>query len=211
MKILFFGDSITSAENNSFNGFVEKLNLSNYYNYGVSGTTIGSYSLYPVGNNDLINLLYKHEAEIIECDLLFLEYSSNDVSSVVVGYATLADVTISLVKALDYITQLNPNITICFIGLGVNNSKIAQGQCEYLNNIYLKNSRLKKISTKAWIKTYYKFERIVKSLIPVYISLTENVLEDTLLDADFMHPNDAGYNLISKDIRKQLNKLDILL
>lgn len=209
MKILFFGDSITSAENNSFNGFVERLNLSNCTNYGVSGTTVGDYSLYPVYDNDLISLLQQHKAEIIESDMLFLEYGSNDVSSIVVGYTTLIEVTVSLIKALDYINQLNPHIKICFIGLGINSIKFAQGQCEYLNNHYLKNSGLKKISIKSWIRTYKAFENTVKSLIPTCISLAELILDDNLLDTDHMHPNDAGYELISKDILSQLDSLSI--
>lgn len=140
-EYLFFGDSITSAENNNYNGFVEKLGLDNYKNYGVSGTCFGSYSLYPVMDNNFIDMIDKHKEEIKQAKYLFIEYGCNDISSIVAKYTTINHVKIDIIKSLDYIKQLNSDIKIFFILLGDKNiNTFARGQCIYLSHDYLKKT-----------------------------------------------------------------------
>lgn len=211
MKILFFGDSITSAENNGFNGFVEKLNLSDYENYGVSGSTIGDYSIYPVFDSHLIKLLQIHKHEIIIADMIFLEYGCNDISAVISGYTTMRRIILDLIKSKDYIMQLNPNIKIFFIGLGNAAQTLAINQCNYLNSEYLRDLRIC-IDYNQWLGLYKEFERAVKAVIPNYLSLlSAQDLTNNLLDSDMIHPNDAGYQVISDDILQQLNNHSIFV
>lgn len=204
-KILFFGDSLTSGENNNFISFVDKLNLKNYTNYGVSGTTLGDYSLYPVGKNNLIDLIEEHQSEIKTADIIFLEYGCNDISSVEAGYTNLNTVIISLVKCIDYITQLNPKVQIYFISLGVTKNIFSKGQVDYLNTCYLKNSDIS-IVNENWISTYMKFESIMSSIIKNHIVLSTKSLSQDLLDMDNLHPNDKGYSLIAEEIKNQLGE-----
>lgn len=202
--VLFFGDSLASAENNNFNGFVEKLDLKEYKNYGVSGTTISDYSLYPVGSTDLISLLFLHKDEVRTAEKIFLCYGCNDITSVTTGYITLNHAIISFVKAADLIRQLNMNVKIYFISLGVNIDLIAAGQCRYINSIYLKDTEIR-IHRCNWIENYKKFElnisKYVDKVIPIDIRLEE------YLDKDEIHPNDTGYKLIADIIKNHLGEI----
>ena len=135
MKILFLGDSLTSAENNNYKGFVEKLRLQFFENKGVSGSTIGDYSLYPVGNTDLLSLTFKYKDFIAESDYLFIEYGINDIASATVGYTTNNHIYITLNKCIDNIYQINKDIKIVYLlptlDLKVL-SEIAKSQYDYL-------------------------------------------------------------------------------
>lgn len=196
--ILFFGDSLTSGENNNFQGFVEKLNDDSCWNAGVSGTCIGDYSLYPVGATNLMQQLYK--SYIQKIPTIVLEYGSNDVSSVAAGYVTLNQVKIDLIKAIDYIKQNNPEANIYFILLGENKSQMAKAQCDYLNNEYLK-ALSSKVYYHRWIDIYNEFEEFIKTLLPV-IYLPKLNADD--IDLDGIHPNDQGYQKISNKIKESL-------
>ena len=204
--ILFFGDSIISAENNHFDGIVEKLNNKNYINLGISGTCIGNYSLYPVGSNNLIDLIYKEESKIKEANTIFLEYGSNDISSVILKYTTINNILIELNKILDFIKQVNPKTNIYFILLGKNKYTFSSGQVDYLKNSYLKDINeliFSNLSNKElysmWLDNYDIFEEYVKRMVNNIIELP--FLDNYHLDSDNMHPNDLGYKEISKIIK----------
>lgn len=204
--VLFFGDSIISAENNNFNGIVEKLNNKECINLGVSGTCIGNYSLYPVGNNNFIDLLYKEEKRIKDADTIFIEYGSNDISSVILNYTTINNVLIELNKILDFIKQVNPKVKIYFITLGKNKYTFCSGQIDYLRNDYLKDINELVFSNLSnrdlyskWLENYDLFEEYVKRMIKNVIELP--FLDSFNLDKDNMHPNDLGYEKISKIIK----------
>lgn len=203
---LFFGDSITSAENNDFNGYVEKLKLQNFKNYGVSGTCIGYYSLYPVEDTNLIQLLYKKRDEIKNADRIFLEYGSNDISSIICEYTTLKVVIIEFVKCIDYIRQNNPNCEIYYITLGDNLSFFASGQIEYLKNEYFNNISdllfTKDSLIDKWIKTYNDFISYISKMNLKMIKFP--ILNDNEFDIDGIHPNDIGYNKISNKFKEIL-------
>ncbi len=203
---LFFGDSITSAENNNFDGYVEKIKLQNFKNYGVSGTCIGDYSLYPVEDTNLIQLLYKKRDEIKNADRIFLEYGSNDISSIICEYTTLKVVMIEFVKCIDYIRQNNPNCEIYFISLGDNLSFFAMGQIEYLKNEYFNNISdllfTKDSLIDKWIETYNEFISYISKMNLKIIKLP--ILNDNEFDIDGIHPNDIGYSKISNKFKEIL-------
>ncbi len=208
--ILFFGDSLVSAENNNFNGFVEKLNHKDYINLGVSGTCFGNYSLYPVGKNNLCDLIFKEEKRIKDADTIFLEYGSNDVSSVTLGCTTNQNVLIELVKVIDAINQINPNLNIYFITLGENSTKFGKGQIHYLKNEYFKDineALFKDLDDekliKKWIMNYNFLNFFIKKVLKNVIELP--TLNDDEIDIDKMHPNDKGYLKISKFIEGIIN------
>ncbi len=208
--ILFFGDSFTSAENNNFNGFVEKLNNKSYINLGVSGTCIGDYSLYPVGDTNLINLLYKEEKRIKESSIIFLEYGSNDISSLICNYVSRNQIIIDLKKSLDFIYQINPNIKIYFIDLGSNIERFARGQVKYLLNDYFKdvnkllfNDLNEDALINEWINEYKILENVFDLLNIRRINMP--ILSDADIDKDGIHPNDLGYFKISKELMEVIN------
>ena len=62
MKNLFFGDSLTSGENNDGKSFVEYIPHSE--KVGVSGTTIGEYSIYPVDGYSLLSQIPRNIEKI---------------------------------------------------------------------------------------------------------------------------------------------------
>lgn len=195
--ILFFGDSLTSGENNNFIGFVEKLNNKELINYGVSGTCIGDYSLYPVQDTNLLQQVYKHMDEIKKANKIFLEYGSNDISSILCEYVTLNQVKIDFIKCIDFIKQINNQCDICFITLGKNIVNMAKGQCNYLNNDYLKTLS-KKIKKDEWIRLYADFTVFISNIVKtVELPLFE-------LDSDMIHPNDKGYEEIANVIKESL-------
>jgi lysophospholipase L1-like esterase len=193
--IIFFGDSLTSGENNNFQGFVEKMNKDNCWNVGVSGTCIGDYSLYPVGATNLIQQLYK--TYLKNASTVILEYGSNDISSIVTGYVNLTRVEIELIKSVDFIKQQNPDAQIFFILLGKNKNKMAKAQCDYLNNDYIKAPH-RVFSSQEWVRIYDIFEDFVKNLLYV-IELP--MLDDDDIDVDGIHPNDKGYKKIAEKIK----------
>ena len=201
---LIFGDSLTSGENNNFVGYVEYLNkmpeLKNALlkNFGVSGTCIGDYSIYPVGANNLIQLLYKNSDQIKLADSIFLEYGTNDITSLTADYINKSSIEIDLIKCLDYIKQINPDIVIYFILLGDNKVKMAKAQADYINNDYLKSSNVR-INGIRWLGNYVNFEKFVKNLDVKIIELPS--LSSEMIDTDNMHPNDTGYLKIAEVLK----------
>lgn len=209
--ILFFGDSITSGENNNFNGFVEKLNKKECVNLGVSGTCIGDYSLYPVGNNNFNELIIKEKDKIKDADIIFVEYGSNDISSVLLNYTNIKNCLIELVKAVDAISQINDNAKLYFVSLGENKKRFAKGQVNYLKNDYFKNiddALFKDLNEEElyekWLGDYNFFDFFVKKCIRNVINLP--LLDDSEIDKDNIHPNDKGYAKISKFIEGVINE-----
>ncbi len=197
---LFFGDSLTSGENNGFTGYVEyleKLIGESCINLGVSGTCIGDYSLYPVGQTNLLQLLYKNEDTIRKADKIFLEYGANDISSICAGFTTLNVVEIELIKSLDFIRQLNNKAAIYFVTLGKNSWSMARGQSDYLNYDYLKYLK-PQISDLEWDRKYHEFQLFIEHLPITFIEMPQ--LDKEEISDDNIHPNAAGYEKIAKKL-----------
>lgn len=200
MNISIFGDSITSGENNNFISYVDKLKIKNsvIHKHGISGTTIGDYSLYPVKDYDLIHELYKYTDELKESNIIILEYGCNDISAVCAKNTTLNIVVNSFIKGIDYIKQINNNCKIYFISLGENIELLAKGQCNYLNDDYLKYMKIKK---KQWIFNYKLFINSIYSYVDKTIEIPY-LSKD--LDIDNIHPNDKGYELLANKIMEDI-------
>lgn len=213
-NILFFGDSFTSAENNNYNGFVEKLNLENkgYHvvNYGVSGTTLAPYSLYPVGPNDLLALIREHEEEIKNASVIFIEYGINDFASYITSHVRLYDIELAFTNCIDYLRQLNTECKIIYL-VPSHNPKviesIAESQVDYLEHDYLKLWR-RVYSKEKFVFSFLDFIHCIESCeeIKVLDMITDEEFMNKYICNDNIHPNDYGYQIIADTILRQLIK-----
>jgi len=214
--MLFFGDSLTSGENNHSKSYVSYLNVADHcLNFGVSGTTIGDYSLYPVESNDLLNLLYKNRLFLRTADVVFLEYGINDITSVAVGYARLIDVVVALNKCVDFIKQMNPSCRVVFIVPTWDLSTIsvlAHSQFEYIQT-YLDSSFYNKDEfKKVWIENYKAFAKFAfkmfgeKNFMTLILSKS---FMDYYISEDGIHPTDFGYQIIADCIKRQMEEKEI--
>lgn len=141
---------------------------------------------------------------------MFIEYGSNDISSVLLNYTNINNCLIELVKAVDAISQINDNAKLYFVCLGENKKRFAKGQVDYLKKDYFKNldkALFKDLKEEdlydKWLGYYNFFDFIVKKCIKNVIDLP--LLNDDEIDKDNMHPNDKGYTKISKFIEGVIN------
>lgn len=205
MKVTFFGDSFTSGEGNDNFSFVEQLPFI-VRNYGVSGTTIGEYSIYPVDGNSLLSVIPRHSDQIKNSDIICLEYGINDTTAIMCGFTTLQRVIISFVKALDCIRQINPRCKIVFLSLSNNDIIIkdyAELQCSYLECEYFKDYDFNMPET-FWADTYISLiEAINKSCEVIPMITYENFFDEYLSD-DKVHPNGKGYERIARVVEGNL-------
>lgn len=203
MSFLFFGDSITAGSSSpiSFTDCIKEEVL----NFGISGTTIGEYSIYPVDGYSLLSM-YDKVSGIKTADKIFLEYGINDVSSIMCDFTELQKVIVSFVKALDGITQLNKTADIYFLSISdVDNiiQKYAKLQCDYLSDDYFKGFNFS-FPVSKWAGLYISFISAVKTRLKV-IPMIENVeFLYKYISSDNIHPNAAGHKLIAENIKKYI-------
>lgn len=201
---VFFGDSITEGSNCSepFTNFIP-----NSINKGISGTTIGEYSIYPV---DGYSLLARYDCpEIREADTIFLEYGINDVTAIMCDFITLQKVIVSFVKVLDGIKQIT-NADIKFLSIAepynVIINKYAALQCDYLSNDYFKAYDIV-FPPSYWSDMYNQFIKAVSKRLPI-IPMIEDIrfFDDNAVcvSADNLHPNDKGHYIIAETIKKYI-------
>lgn len=205
-KILCIGDSLTSGENNDFVSYTkylqELLPFDLVTRNGVSGTTIGDYSIYPVEpNTDLVSTLRRCKRDVAWANTILIEYGANDASAIMLGNITQAQVLIAFNKALDLISQINPRAKVYFLTmtLAAPSSDYAKFHCQYLKEYY--GNLPANIFPAQW-NYYYSFIRDLPKkkgipLIPMFKNVKE--LLGTLSD-DKIHPTDAGYRLIAQNI-----------
>lgn len=206
---VFFGDSFTSGENNNFKSYVNKLSVNGVaHNLGFSGSTIGDYSLYPV-RECLYNLIYEYPdiSDMIKnSDTVVLSYGINDISSVVVGYTSLLNVEIDLIKCLDYIKQINPNCNIKFITVSSKRNvlnKIAKSQVLYLEKYFNRTFNYESFISD-YVDNFKKFGYIVNRMVDSVFTMFEHPFEyENNLSSDNIHPNDKGCQIISDNLIKQ--------
>lgn len=212
MKAIFFGDSITAGSNSdvAFTKYLSQIKP-NYeiINYGVSGTTIGEYSIYPVDGNSLLSQINRYKTDIKYADYIFLEYGLNDVSSIMCGFTTIQTVVISLVKAVDWIKQLNPYAKIMFVCIGSKNimEYNASSMCDYLQNDYFGKFNFKFPKNK-YMDIYSQILLEVDKICDK-ISLFDGVKIDKevykwYLSNDHLHPNKDGHGKIAAEISKYM-------
>lgn len=205
MKLVFYGDSLTSGENNNFVSYVDKLHDKGYnvLKIGVSGTTLGEYSLYPVEGYSLSLQLKGKEFE--SADYVFLEYGLNDAAAICVGEVTLLRAILELRKRVDFIRQTSPDTKIVFLSVGTKYHMIAFGatQERYLLEDYLKDVKelLPDVTTSNLADSYETIcnyaEAYCDYVCPMF---KNNQYLSTVLDKDCLHPNDKGYEMIAENI-----------
>lgn len=203
MEVVFFGDSLTAGENchTTFTEFMPE--TWNVRNFGVSGTTIGEYSIFPVDGDSLLGQIGKHQDYIKKADVVFIEYGSNDISAIMCGFATVQTVIVSLVKALDWIKQLNPNCQIKFLALSSDEDVIKEkafNMCTYLQYDYFSNFKFV-FPEGVYEKTYFEIlDNIDKVCDIIYMFDRDMNYEDKYISSDNIHPNEAGHLRIAKNI-----------
>ena len=211
-KILCLGDSLTSGENNNFVSYTKYLqNLLPYdlvTRNGVSGTTMGDYSIYPVKpNTDLVSTLHRCRRDVAWANTILLEYGANDASAIMLGNVTQSQVMVSFNKALDLISQINPRAKVYFLvmTLGAPSSDYAKYHCQYLRQYY--GDLPVNIFSGQW-NYYYSFIRSLPKqknipLIPMFENAKQ--LLGTLSE-DKIHPTDEGYQIVAQNIVNYFSK-----
>ena len=203
-KIICFGDSLLEGSN-SKTRFTDYLidNNTDVINNGISGTTIGEYSIYPVDGSSLLSI-YTKDDRIKDADTIILEYGSNDVTAIMCGFTDIDKVMISFVKALDGIRQLNPTANIKFLSVTDDNKILlsyAELQCLYLEEDYFINYNFK-FPVSKWADTYkYLIDAISKS-VPVIPMVVDKDFMDKFISSDCLHPNEDGHRIIATNISK---------
>lgn len=207
MSLLFFGDSLTEGDNCD-TPFTDFLPLAfDVFNFGVSGTTIGEYSIYPVDGNSLLSQIEKHKGDIKGASDIFIEYGSNDVSAVMCGFATVQTVTVSFVKAIDWIKQLNSDANIHFLAFGSDRVIVEKGfnMCKYLEKEYFSKFDFK-FPVGIYIQTYNEIIQNISKICDIMYMFDDDMLTKDFLSDDNIHPNALGHRRIAYNILKQFNE-----
>lgn len=204
MSIIFFGDSITEGSNCdcSFTDYLpHELEVENF---GVSGTTIGEYSIYPVDGNSLLSLIPKYMMDIRDADKIYIEYGANDVTAIMCGFATMQTVVISFVKAIDWIRQINKTAEIIFLKFGSEKAikMNSENMCHYLRKVYFSAFNFK-FSSKLYAELYKELiDNVKKVCNNVKSMFTDNMVDNmsNYISDDKIHPNRDGHKLIARNI-----------
>ena len=209
MSVIFFGDSLTEGSNSPIS-FVDTLRRTGYdcINRGISGTTIGEYSIYPVDGHSLSQLYPKDEL-LSSVDSIILEYGINDVSSIMCGFTTLDVAIISFVKAIDGINQINKEAKKIFLSIS-NDAEVvnemAKRQCDYLANVYFTGYDFSFPYTK-WADNYNILIKEISKRIEVVPMIDDIRFFDYNADCisdDNIHPNYKGHTEIAFNIRQYI-------
>lgn len=210
MFSVFFGDSLTSGEPDdvSYTKYIE----GNSVNYGISGTTIGEYSIYPVDGYSLLEI-YRRNAHIDIANRIFLEYGVNDTSSIMCGFATEESVVVSFVKALDGIRQRNSKAEIYFLALSKSDyiiKEYAKLQCEYLSNDYFGDFDFRFPPT-VWAEHYTNIINAISKKLPVLSLIDDRDFFKKFLAKDNLHPTKEGHQQIGMLLNPKLKQIGMLL
>lgn len=206
--ILFFGDSFTSGENTiSDCSFVDFIQTSDScINVGISGTTMGDYSIYPVGQNSLLDRITKNKTSVKKADTIFLEYGINDVSAIMAGFVSEKVVMVSFVKAVDLIKQINPDAKIIFLSISDRDKVImdtAKLHCNYLSNIYFHDFEFE-IPFRLWYNNYKTLIDKIMKHCKVVPMITQDDFYDNYLSDDNIHPTVEGHKIIAENIKAKM-------
>ena len=209
MSVIFFGDSITEGSNSPIS-FVDTLRMEGYdcINRGISGTTIGEYSIYPVDGYSL-SKLYPNDESLGTVDSIVLEYGINDVSSIMCGFTTFDVAIISFVKALDGINQINGHAKKIFLSISNDEEVIdemARRQCDYLSNDYFDGYDFSFPFTR-WADIYIRMIKEIGKRIEV-VPMIDNIkffdYNAECISDDYIHPNYKGHIEIAFNIMKYI-------
>lgn len=207
MNLLFFGDSLIAGENSQYS-FTDCITKHRVQNRSVSGTTIGEYSIYPVDGYSLLRQIGKYEEDIKRADFIFLGYGNNDVSAIMCGFATVQTVSVSLIKAVDWISQINKDAHIIFLAPGSkeiihNRSK---AMCEYLELDYFCNFTFK-FPVSVYESNYQALLDNVKYTCDILHLFDDDMLENIqdYISNDGIHPNEKGQSRIADNLMQKLS------
>lgn len=212
MKLLFIGNSFTAGENNNFVGYVQYLDKSyDSTPIGISGTTIGEYSLYLVDGFSLLLQIDKYKEEIVKAETIFLEYGINDISSMLGNKVPYHGILDTLDKAISALKQINPTAKIKFLVLSLDNEVIisyANNHHEYLTKDYYPNQDINHIK-QMWADNYIKIIKDISNrleTIPMILDLNQL---NKYLAKNTMHPSKEGYKIIANNINSHLLSKEI--
>lgn len=213
-NVVFIGDSLTSGENNNFRSYAHIVKEKTDYNVsvlGVSGACFGDYSIYPV-KDTLFTLVDTNTEVIRDADYLFIEFGINDTAAVAMGYVDLNKVYISIVRAVDYIKQLNKDVNLTFLLVDVTR-EYSLKYLEYLKYDYFKDypAMSNSIDYDSW---YYLNWDFTYKNIREFISESFNMIlinegvKSEYLDSDNIHPTERGYVIIANSIIEYIKNDD---
>lgn len=208
MRALFFGDSLTEGTNCDCN-YTEFLPGGwAVHNLAVSGTTIGDYSIYPVDGNSLLDKIRENKNLVALADTIFIEYGTNDISAVMCGFTTTNKIVISLVKALDWIKQLNPNANIVFLIPSEDDDilkSLAEAMCDYLEKDYFKQFHFS-FPVNVYVNFLRQLLDDIQKLCTVMPMFDRGMIDCTgeidkkYMSDDNIHPNRYGHLRIARNI-----------
>lgn len=208
MFYLFTGDSLTEGCNNGGKGYahyVKEMTSAVCAIDGVSGTTIGSYSPYPVNRYCLASRLDMIASDIRCADAIVLEFGLNDVTAIECGLATFTEVVIAFVSAVDAIRQLNPKAKVYYITIGGKDviKAASRFQGAYIREEYLAGYPIS-FKDKRYA-TMYACLMNAFSLRAEPLVMFKDVHEYVdHLDSDRLHPDAVGYEIAARNIAEQL-------
>lgn len=205
-RLVVFGDSFSEGDT-----YVNELRSSfRVKNLAVSGTTVGDYSIYPVGRNCLLDKLYDNVKAIRKADIILLEYGLNDASSLAVGYTNQVRVHYDLVKAKDFIEQINSKAKVMFlVPGGVGKFEYVKRHVNYINNEYVRGDVDTNVVFMDWIRGLSVFVKYVEEVFnESRVIRMINSLDDLIgyLAEDGIHPNKRGHIIIAVNILKYLKE-----
>lgn len=204
-KVVFLGDSLTSGDNNQGKSFVDYISGDfDIVKLGVSGTTMGEYSIYPVDGYSLLSQIRRHENAIKSADVIVLEYGVNDTTAGIVGNVSFVQELIAFVKAVDAIEQLNPEAKLLFLSLSQDKKTLdfyALCQERYITNDYLYGyARTVCMMFEEWTGWYEKLISAIERKVEVIPMIDNKNWMLEYMDADDLHPTDEGYRLIADKV-----------
>lgn len=204
-KVVFLGDSLTSGDNNQGKSFVDYISGDfDIVKLGVSGTTMGEYSIYPVDGYSLLFQIRRHENAIKSADVIVLEYGVNDTTAGIVGNVSFVQELIAFVKAVDAITQLNPKAKLLFLSLSQDKKTLdfyALCQERYIETDYLYGyARTVCMMFEEWTGWYEKLISAIERKVEVIPMIDNKNWMLEYMDADDLHPTDEGYRLIADKV-----------
>lgn len=206
-KLLFIGDSFTAGENNNGISYVRYLNKKyDSIQLGVPGSTIGEYSLYLPKGYSLLSQIEKHKDAIAKVDTIYLEYSINDISSLLANKISYQEILDTLDKAISILRQINPNAKIKYLVLSNDKEVIStygKNHHEYLTKEFYPNQDIDHIKDM-WSKYYIKLNEDIAKRLEIFPMILDINQLETYMVKNKMHPEEQGYRIIANNIDKYI-------
>lgn len=204
MRSLFLGDSYTAGDNNGGKSFADYFYLGRSKKDGISGTTLGEYSIYPVDGLSMTRRICLLSRRIRWADTIFIEFGVNDIAACLTGYAVYEQVLVSFIKLLDAIHQTNPKADVYFLSLTQDLedlSKFAGLYVKYLKEDYLRGYAWA-FKPSDFVFAYKRLVEDVERRVHVIPMFRKGQLMASLDEKDGLHPDARGYCTIAKNLHE---------